>query len=76
MLHNLFEKVISRFTMSLSPTYFGLVNTPEDAIKIAQATVEGFLQPIYERLNDHEKKMIQPGNVFVFIEGNSNIKRW
>lgn len=61
----------------LTPTYRGYIGSTEDAIIIMQAVLNGTYHSVTRRLTSEERiKAIVLGNVFVFIEESSNIKRW
>jgi hypothetical protein len=58
------------------PTFQGYVETPFDALLILEATLIGILQPIVKRLNTQERIQIKSGDVYVYEERRSGIKRW
>ncbi|ODV58660.1 Gti1/Pac2 family protein ASCRUDRAFT_77672 [Ascoidea rubescens DSM 1968] len=61
----------------ISPTYIGYVGSTKDALLIIQATLNGNLSTVPRRPHDRERSsLIQSGNVFIFIEERSGIKRW
>ena len=59
-----------------SPTFFGYIETPYDALLVLEATLLGILIPTTRRLNGDERKYIKSGDCFVFEEQASGIKRW
>lgn len=59
------------------PTYTGYIATSKDALIIFQAVLSGYLIPVHRRPSESERaELIKSGNVFVFIEETSGIKRW
>ncbi|WEJ94433.1 Global transcription regulator sge1 [Yamadazyma tenuis] len=61
----------------LSPSYFGYVGSTKDALLIIQATLNRQLGLIPRRPHERERSdLIRSGNVFIFIEEHSGIKRW
>lgn len=61
----------------LSPSYYGYVGSTKDALLIIQAIVDKQLELISRRPHERERPaLIKSGNVFVFIEEHSGIKRW
>ncbi|CCC70240.1 hypothetical protein NCAS_0E01700 [Naumovozyma castellii] len=63
--------------MDIEPTFKGYVENEQDALLIIQATIEGKLKHIARRPYEIERPyLIVSGNVFVFIEEISGIKRW
>jgi hypothetical protein len=64
--------------MSLEPTFFGYVATSNDALLIFEACRgNGLLQKVSRRPHDRERdRLIKSGNIFVFDEQSSGIRRW
>ncbi|AAS51911.1 ADL010Wp [Eremothecium gossypii ATCC 10895] len=63
--------------MEVSPSYHGYIETNTDALLLAQAILDGKLKPVSRRPYEIERpQLIISGNVFVFIEEKSGIKRW
>lgn len=61
----------------LQPTYHGYIGNTEDAVLVMQAVLDKKLPAISRRVNPTERsEVILLGNVFVFLEDSSNIKRW
>ncbi|KAK5664364.1 hypothetical protein OQA88_587 [Cercophora sp. LCS_1] len=61
----------------LEPTWRGYINTKYDAYKIIEACLLGQLHHVPRRPNENEREnLIQSGNVFVYEENSSGIKRW
>lgn len=59
------------------PTYNGYIANSNDALIVLQAVLNGVLKPVSRRPNESERsELIKSGNVFVFIEETSGIKRW
>ncbi|KAK9455283.1 Gti1/Pac2 family-domain-containing protein [Dipodascopsis uninucleata] len=61
----------------LSATYTGYVSTTHDALILFQACMQGLLHYVSRRPHDRERAdLIRSGNIFIFNEGTSGIKRW
>ncbi|KAH3683344.1 hypothetical protein WICPIJ_005667 [Wickerhamomyces pijperi] len=61
----------------MNPTYVGYIGSTKDALLIIQSTLNNQLAPVGRRPHDRERpSLIKSGNVFVFIEERSGIKRW
>ncbi|KAK9384765.1 Gti1/Pac2 family-domain-containing protein [Lipomyces mesembrius] len=61
----------------LSTTYTGYVSTTHDALILFQACMQGLLHYVSRRPHDRERsELIRSGNIFIFNEGTSGIKRW
>lgn len=56
------------------PTWQGLVETTRDALYIFEACLNGTLPFCSGRPHDHS--VIVSGNVFVYEEASSGIRRW
>lgn len=64
-------------TAKLTPSYYGYVGSTKDALLIIQAIVDKQLDLVSRRPHERERpSLIKSGNVFVFIEEKSGIKRW
>lgn len=64
-------------SLQLRPSYTGFIGSTKDAILIIQAVLSGDLPVVEQRPQDRERvDLIKSGNVFVFIEESSGIKRW
>ncbi|KAL1896224.1 Gluconate transport-inducing protein [Ceratocystis pirilliformis] len=57
-------------------TYYGLVRTPADAIKLFEACRVGILPRVQRRLSEKERQAIRPGSVFVWDEREAGMRRW
>ncbi|KAK9352052.1 Gti1/Pac2 family-domain-containing protein, partial [Lipomyces doorenjongii] len=58
-------------------TYTGYVSTTHDALILFQACMQGLLHYVSRRPHDRERsELIRSGNIFIFNEGTSGIKRW
>lgn len=67
----------SRAPPACVPTWRGHVESTRDALIIFEATLSGVLQHCIRRPHDRERNsLIVSGNVFVYEEGTSGIKRW
>ncbi|CDK26467.1 unnamed protein product [Kuraishia capsulata CBS 1993] len=63
--------------MSKAPTYNGYIASSYDALLVIQATLNDGLSAVMRRPKSKDRTaMIESGNVFVFIEERSKIKRW
>ncbi|KAL8946973.1 MAG: hypothetical protein Q9222_006699 [Ikaeria aurantiellina] len=59
------------------PTWRGHVETTKDALLIFEACFQGALAHCFRRPHDRERgELIKSGNVFVYEEATSGIKRW
>ncbi|CAI4217557.1 unnamed protein product [Parascedosporium putredinis] len=57
-------------------TYFGLVRTPADAIKLFEACRLGVFPRVQRRLSEKERQSIRSGSVFVWDEREAGMRRW
>lgn len=61
----------------LTPSYTGFIGSTKDAVLVIQAVLAGDFPLVDHRPQDKERAdLIKSGNVFVFIEELSGIKRW
>ncbi|OBA19823.1 hypothetical protein METBIDRAFT_12863 [Metschnikowia bicuspidata var. bicuspidata NRRL YB-4993] len=61
----------------LEPTFHGYILSNEDALCVIEAALDQKLPLVQRRPLDRERpELIRLGNVFVFIEESSDIKRW
>lgn len=61
----------------LTPSYHGYVGSTKDALLIIQSIINKQLNLIPRRPHERERaELIQSGNVFIFVEEHSGIKRW
>ncbi|EGW32300.1 uncharacterized protein SPAPADRAFT_50867 [Spathaspora passalidarum NRRL Y-27907] len=61
----------------LYPSYYGYVGSTKDALLIIQEILDKQLDLVPRRPHERERpQLIKSGNVFVFIEEHSGIKRW
>ncbi len=66
-----------RATPACVPTWRGHIETTKDALIIFEAALSGMLAHCIRRPHDRERNsLIISGNVFVYEEGTSGIKRW
>ncbi|KAK9381149.1 Gti1/Pac2 family-domain-containing protein [Kockiozyma suomiensis] len=64
-------------SQGLAATYTGYVSTTHDALILFQACMQGLLHYVSRRPHDRERaELIRSGNIFIFNEGTSGIKRW
>ena len=69
--------MVMRNKTPVSATYHGYIASSRDALLVIDAVLRGLLLPVTNRPTPKERKaLIRSGNVFVFIEEESNIKRW
>ena len=67
----------ARAAPSCVPTWRGHIETTKDALIIFEAALQGLLAHCIRRPHDRERNsLIVSGNVFVYEEGTSGIKRW
>ncbi|GME71599.1 unnamed protein product [Ambrosiozyma monospora] len=67
----------SREAEKVSPTFTGYIATSKDALIIVQNALLGKLPLIKRRPKEKERpNLIKSGNIFVFVEETSGIKRW
>lgn len=61
----------------LSPTFYGHIASTQDALLLFEACLSGALNHVARRPHDRERTgLIQSGNVFIYEEHSSGIKRW
>ncbi|ONH64885.1 Global transcription regulator sge1 [Cyberlindnera fabianii] len=61
----------------MAPTFVGYIGSTKDALIVIQAVLSGQLHATTRRPHDRERPdLIKSGNVFVFIEERSAIRRW
>ncbi len=70
------DRVLAQGGMNEIETFYGLIETTADALRIVELCRQGKLGRVSRRLHDKERKMIRSGSVFVFDEIESGIKRW
>ncbi|KAM9914050.1 hypothetical protein OXX59_007094 [Metschnikowia pulcherrima] len=64
-------------SQQFAPTFHGYILTNDDALMVAEAALANKLPLVQRRPLDGERpKVIRSGNIFVFIEEMSEIKRW
>jgi len=65
------------YVPATSESFFGVVETTEDALRLVQAAISGLIPRINHRPYDSERRaMIRSGAVFIFEERESGITRW
>lgn len=57
-------------------TFYGVIETTADALRVFELCRQGRLGRVRRRLHESERKLIRSGSVFVFDEKESGIKRW
>ncbi|PVH85492.1 hypothetical protein DL98DRAFT_408962, partial [Cadophora sp. DSE1049] len=61
----------------LSSTFFGHIASTQDALLLFEACLSGALNHVARRPHDRERvSLIKSGNVFIYEEHSSGIKRW
>lgn len=61
----------------LSPTFYGRIASTQDALVLFEACLSGTLSYVARRPHDRERvSLIKSGNVFIYEEDSSGIKRW
>ncbi|KAI1129585.1 Gti1/Pac2 family-domain-containing protein [Nemania abortiva] len=61
----------------LSPTFQGFISSTMDALVLFEACLTGRLTHVARRPHDRERaQLIKSGNVFIYEEHSSGIKRW
>jgi hypothetical protein len=64
-------------TTTMTPTWHGFIHTTADALHVLEACLVGKLYHIPRRPHDRERpSIISSGNVFIYEENASGIKRW
>ncbi|KAI0540896.1 Gti1/Pac2 family-domain-containing protein [Xylaria digitata] len=62
---------------TLTPTFQGFIGSTMDALILFEACLSGPLAHVSRRPHDRERpQLIQSGNVFIYEEHSSGIKRW
>lgn len=54
----------------------GEINDIESAVLLIQACLAGVVKQTTKRLDKVERNQISNGDCFVFVEGETDIKRW
>lgn len=57
-------------------TYYGLIRTPADAIKLFEGCRLGVFPRVQRRLSEKERQSIRSGSVFVWDEREAGMRRW
>lgn len=61
----------------MKPTWDGFLHTTYDALMVLEACLRGNLKHVARRPHDRERtQVIRSGNVFIYEEKSSGIKRW
>src|SRR3978361_1609969 len=62
---------------ALSPTFYGHIASTQDALLLFESCLSGALNHVARRPHDRERAgLIRSGNVFIYEEHSSGIKRW
>ncbi|KAK5202618.1 Gluconate transport-inducing protein required for gluconate-H+ symport [Exophiala xenobiotica] len=68
---------MTQSALDLQSSYFGFVDTHDDAVMLIQACVRGSLQVIKRRPTSSERPSVaQSGQIFIYEEKSSGIQRW
>ncbi|KAL1923008.1 uncharacterized protein VTP21DRAFT_9384 [Calcarisporiella thermophila] len=62
--------------MSVTETFYGFIESTQDALLLFEACRRGILPRVCRRLQEKERKLVRSGSVFIFDERESGIKRW
>jgi hypothetical protein len=63
--------------VQLVPTYFGFIESTYDALVLFEACLSGHITHVPRRPHDREREhVIKSGNIFIYEENTSGIKRW
>ncbi|KAI9595600.1 Gti1/Pac2 family-domain-containing protein, partial [Syncephalis fuscata] len=57
-------------------TYFGYIETVQDALLIFESCRVGSLPRVHRRLNERERRWLRSGSVYVWDEEESDVRRW
>ncbi|KAI8055091.1 Gti1/Pac2 family-domain-containing protein, partial [Syncephalis plumigaleata] len=57
-------------------TYFGYIETVQDALLIFESCRIGALPRVHRRLNERERRWLRSGSVYVWDEEESDVRRW
>jgi len=61
----------------LSPTFYGHIASTQDALLLFESCLSGALNHVARRPHDRERSsLIKSGNVFIYEEHSSGIRRW
>lgn len=64
-------------TYGLQPSYHGFVVSTYDALVLFEACFSGYINHVSRRPHDRERgHIIKSGNIFIYEENTSGIKRW
>jgi Gti1/Pac2 family transcription factor len=62
---------------TLSPTFYGHIASTQDALLLFEVCISGALNHVARRPHDRERAtLIKSGNIFIYEEHSSGIKRW
>lgn len=62
---------------TLAPTFYGHIASTQDGLLLFEACLSGALNHVARRPHDRERaSLIKSGNVFIYEEHSSGIKRW
>lgn len=71
------SSTMPRCPVPLQPTYHGYLSSTLDALVLIEACLQGLLSHVPRRPQDRERpELIRSGNIFIYEENASGIKRW
>ncbi|KAK9760580.1 Gluconate transport-inducing protein [Basidiobolus ranarum] len=62
--------------MSNMETYYGVIESIQDALLIFEACRLGYLRRVQRRLSDKERQSLRSGSVYVWEEEEAGMRRW
>jgi hypothetical protein len=66
----------SDYHLNIMETYFGYIETVQDALLVIEAARRGLLPRAQHRLTDSERANIRSGSIFVWDESEVGMRRW
>jgi hypothetical protein len=66
----------SQISLRGMETYFGYIETIQDALLIFESCRLGRLPRVHRRLNERERRGLRSGSVYVWDEEESDVRRW
>jgi hypothetical protein len=63
--------------LDIQPSYFGFIDTRDNAVKLVQACGPGHLHFVHKRPTSSQRHSLsQSGHVFIYEKSASSIQRW
>ncbi|ORY01842.1 hypothetical protein K493DRAFT_312236 [Basidiobolus meristosporus CBS 931.73] len=62
--------------MTTMETYYGVIESIQDALLIFEACRLGYLRRVQRRLSDKERQSLRSGSVYVWEEEEAGMRRW